>query len=274
MPTKTQQDRFQALEALLKDAREEADSLRRELKRLQNVLVSTRLIMGHELKKPTTAISGYLELALEDLDEVRAAREANASLEKARDECQLLNELNLFFIELLKLDHGEDNILARKTDVAELIDEVIERAPKHLDAEKRVKVKNAAENCDFMINANAVKIIVSNLVENALAYTPNGVTVDIERSRDKRGHANRELLKIRVCDRGKGIPKSYLQKIFNPFVRLPNSDESEGSGLGLTLVRSLVELCDGSVYVDSSKNKGMTVHVTLPELQESSPAVD
>jgi len=271
MATKTEQDRFQELESLLTDAREEADGLRHELKRLQNVLVSTRLIMGHELKKPTTAISGYLDLALEDIGETE---EVAGTLRKARSECQLLNELNLFFIELLKLDLGSDHVEVGDTDVINVVKECLRRAPVDLDAHSRTAIDVQAKRTEFIINSNALRIILSNLIENALRYTPNGVTVEIERSRDKRGLRNRDLLKVRVCDHGKGIPKRYLHKIFNPFVRLQTEDAPEGSGLGLTLVRSLVDLCDGSVYVESAKGKGMTVHVTLPELGEHKPAVD
>ena len=72
-----------------------------------------------------------------------------------------------------------------------------------------------------------------------------------------------EVIRFRVKDDGIGIPENYLKKIFSPFVRL-REDIAEGSGLGLTLVRSLVELNDGEVLIRSSLNKGTTVYVTVP----------
>ena len=243
MAVKTEPDRLQALEALLNDARNEADALQRQVQDLRNVVTSTRLIMGHELKKPTTAITGYIDLAQEDVDK---ASELADTLRKARSECELLNELNLFFLQLLKLDHKDNRVHERCTNVGRLVKEVIGHLPKALKASARIKL-TLEEAVNFRVNENALKIVLSNLVENALNYSDNKVALNIERSRDKRGMADRDLLKIRVCDKGRGIPKQYLKNIFNPFVRVPESGPSEGSGLGLTLVRSLVELCGGQV---------------------------
>ena len=71
MKTETQSDNVETLRKQLSDARREADRLRAQLNKCEQILLSSRLIMGHELKKPTTAISGYLDLALEDLHDSR-----------------------------------------------------------------------------------------------------------------------------------------------------------------------------------------------------------
>ena len=112
---------------------------------------------------------------------------------------------------------------------------------------------------------DAFKIMLSNVIENALRYSPKEKTVlvDVRRLKDKRGLGDQDLLKITVTDNGVGIPAKQLKRIFRPFVRL-QEDVTQGAGLGLTLVRSLVELYGGDIHIKSS-TEGTTVLITIPE---------
>lgn len=269
MKVTTSGDRTQILEDLLNEARGEADSLRKRLKRYEKIILSTRLIMGHELKKPTTAINGYLDLVCDDLekaDELTTLSYAH----KAMDECRLLNELNVFFLELLKVDSDEESLGKTPVDIAALADEVIEHIPSHLEAQQRVKISVAANVGLVDINHNAFKLVLLNLIENALIYSEERtpVWVEAETTPEKRGLMDGHILKVRIKDIGVGIPKEYLKKIFSPFVRL-REDIAEGSGLGLTLVRSLVELYGGEVYIHSERGTGTTVHLTVPVREDN-----
>lgn len=268
MDVKAAEDRLQILENLLNEAREEADGLRKRLMRYEKTILSTRLIMGHELKKPTTAISGYLELVTEDLENTDALKSLSY-IQNAAEQCRLLNELNLFFLELLKLDSGEEFIGRAAVDVNSVIREIIRRIPPILNAEQRVKsnIDKNAEIIDF--NPEAFKLVMLNLIENALVYSQSRtpVLIEAETVPEKRAGRNGQIVKIRIKDKGVGIPAEYLQKIFCPFVRL-REDIAEGSGLGLTLVRSLVELNGGEVYIRSTQDEGTVVHVTIPAREE------
>lgn len=270
MATRTEDEKAQVLEQLLGDARREADALRRKLEHLERVIASTRLVMGHELKKPTTAISGYLDLLADDLEK-SDDRGLLGWVEKARGECRLLNELNAFYVELLKMEEdATDTVGEVRTDMKQLLREVVDSLPEDLDANDRVHVWVDDEVGPLPVNRNALKLIVMNLIENALLYSQvrTPVRVEVEEATEKRGMQGGRLVKIRVSDDGVGIPASYLKRIFSPFVRL-REDIAEGSGLGLTLVRSLVELAGGEVYVRSGgRGSGTTVHVTLPVTEE------
>jgi signal transduction histidine kinase len=262
-------DKFEILESLLNDARTEADALRKRVARYEKIILSTRLIMGHELKKPTTAINGYLDLICDDLEKADKLTTLSFA-QKATKECQLLNELNLFFLELLRLDAGEENLGQTLVDIIALVAKIVERFPPHLEAKRRVKLK-VAEDAGFIdINHNAFEMVLLNLIENALIYSQKNTTVWVEAETipEKRGVLDRRLLKIRIRDDGVGIPKEYLKKIFSPFVRL-REDIAEGAGLGLTLVRSLVELNGGEVYIQSAGGEGTTVHVTIPAPEDN-----
>ncbi len=269
MSVETTDSRTQVLEQLLTEARSEADSLRKRLKRFEKIVLSTRLIMGHELKKPTTAISGYLDLVSEDL----AAAESLTTLsyvQKALEQCRLLDELNKFYLELLKVEQEEESLGVKMVDVAALIESVVRELPPDLNADVRVKTRVTSEAGSIEFNPNALRLIVLNLIENAVIYSQakTPVNIEVERTVEQRGMRNGELITLRVTDQGVGIPEEYLKKIFSPFVRL-REDIAEGSGLGLTLVRSLVELHGGEVTVRSAVGKGTTVYVTIPTGGES-----
>jgi len=264
MDIRTAEDKTAVLEALLNEARIEANQLRQRLEFYRRVIASTRLVMGHEFKKPTTAISGYLELAHEDVEKADL-REALAFIEKARNECLLLNELNAFYLDLLKVDGGGGEPATESVDLLEIIVDSIEQTPDHLRAKERVRIVVADRFPRVLLNRYAVKLIVLNLLENALKYSPAGspVRIEAETSRDKRGAGDRELLKLRVADAGAGIADEDVKRIFMPFVRLESS-KVEGSGLGLTLVRNLVDMCEGEVSIRSERGQGTTVYVTMP----------
>ncbi|MEE9268754.1 MAG: HAMP domain-containing sensor histidine kinase [Candidatus Krumholzibacteria bacterium] len=262
-------EKEQALKSLLNEARAEADALSRRVEKLEKIILSTRLLMGHEIKKPTTAITGFLELAVEELDEDEH-RDIVAYVTKARNACQLLNELNLFFIELLEVDVRPGTVQSGEVSIRRFVDETLNHIPEHLNAKARVKTRISPDVQKFNLNPDAFKVILTNLLENALSYSTadKPVHIEIQRDREKRGVGGEHLLKLKVVDQGEGIPKSFIKKIFWPFVRL-HDDDIEGTGLGLTLVRSLVELNGGQIHIRSKKGEGTTVYVTLPELTEN-----
>jgi signal transduction histidine kinase len=249
---------------IVNEAVTEADVLRKRLERHEKTLLSTRLLMGHELKRPATAIKGYLDLALENAEDING--DVLQAIEKAKDECKLLDELNSFFLQLLRVDGASIPTTGETTDIASCAENIIDHMSERLDAPNRVTVTVSPDAAVFRTNSSTIKLVLANLVENALMYSRAGsqVHVHVERAEDQRGMSGADLLKIRVEDKGKGIPKDFIQRIFRPFVRL-HDHIADGSGLGLTLVRSLVELHGGSVYIRSEENNGTTVHVTIPE---------
>lgn len=274
MKTGVEQDNLQVLMDLLAEAREEADKLREKVEKYENALLSTKLLMGHELKKPTTALTGYLDLALDSLDRSRGkwneqAEEIIDCLGKARKECELLSELNMVFITLLRINGEKENLPVEKIAIEELFKEILAAFPERYDAFRRVMITVSPNIKHINFNKNALMVIVSNLMENSLLYSSEKeqVFVEVDAVTDQRQMSNRELMRMTVRDTGMGVPEEYLQKIFSPFVRL-QKDKAEGSGLGLTLVRSLVELYGGEVSVNSESGRGTTIFITIPMITE------
>ena len=115
----------------------------------------------------------------------------------------------------------------------EVIADVLEHAATGLNARARVRVNIVDSLPPVPINRNALKLIVLNVIENALKYSPEDsvVRVEAEVSRDLRGGSDGELLKLRVSDQGEGISAEDLKRVFRPFVRLAD-DTIKGSGPG------------------------------------------
>ena len=260
----TDEHKAQVLQSLLSEARTEADEIRTRLKKYEQIIRSTRIVMGHELKKPATAIRGYLDLVCEDLE---AANQLNtlSYAEKARHECSLLEDLNNFFLGMLEIDRGEEKAGRELVDVERMIGETVAHMPSELSAGDRVVVDVTNDVSRVPCDGKALKLILINIVENALLYSnpSSPVRVKVGIVPEKRGMKGGELLKLRIDDDGFGIPVEYRQKVFSPFVRL-RDDVADGAGLGVTLGKSLVELNSGEVYVDSATGAGTPGHVTLP----------
>lgn len=269
MKVRTDVDTSRALLRLLNEARREADELRKRLEKDERVLLSTRMIMGHELKRPATAIRGYLDLALQQSGpEVHG--HVRDSIAKAQDECRLLDELSSFFLRLLKVDGRRAEGRREVVEINECMESVIDGLPETLHAKERVSVRVSPDAARFGSDTDAVRMILENVIENALLYSnsEDPVEVTIARAPDKRGAGPADLLKIRVVDHGVGIPEEMINKIFKPFVRL-HENTGPGAGLGLTLVRSLAELHGGSVFIRSEEGRGTRVFVTIPEMPET-----
>ena len=269
MKVRTDVDTSRALLRLLNEARGEADELRNRLEKNERVLLSTRMIMGHELKRPTTAIRGYLDLALQQSGpEVHG--DVRDAIVKAQGECGLLDELSSLFLRLLKLDGRRAEGGREVVEMSECVEAVLDGLPETLRARQRVSVRVSPDAATFGSDADAVRVILENIIENALLYSnpEDPVEVTVERAPDKRGAGAADLLKIRVVDHGMGIPEEMINRIFKPFVRL-HENAGPGAGLGLTLVRSLAELHGGSVFIRSEEGQGTRVFVTVPEMPET-----
>lgn len=261
----TETDTSGVLLKLLNEARLETDSLRARLERSERILLSTRLIMGHEVKRPATAIGGYLDLALEKVDR-ETPNEIVDAIRKARGECRALDELGCFFLRLLKVDPLRNGGRETTMDANRCFGDALQGLPERLGARDRVTLRIAPGAEEFRADPDAMNVILVNLVENALQYSAAGTPVEVafEKSADKRGATGGDLIRIRVTDHGAGIPEESVKAVFKPFVKL-QEDVSHGAGLGLTLVRSLAELQGGSVFIKSGECNGTTVYVTIPE---------
>jgi signal transduction histidine kinase len=112
----------------------------------------------------------------------------------------------------------------------------------------------------LMADAHRLEQVLTNMVSNAIKYTPPGGTIRTVVSQEG------SSIRFAVSDSGRGIPREDLDRVFDPFFRVPqqSNDRTPGTGLGLALAKSLVELHGGSIWADSAPTQGSTFFFTIP----------
>ncbi len=226
------------------------------LSRLKTDFVSS---VSHELRTPLTSIRLFTETLL--LDRAGSEAERREFLEIISRESERLSRLVERILDFSRMEAGRRAYAPRPTDVAELV-EASTAACRSLLEERRTELEVQLEPDlpPLPAERDALIEVLINLLANAVKYSPVGSPVTIAARR--RGD---ELL-LAVRDRGIGIPRAEQARIFDKFYRVetPLTAEVSGSGLGLSLVRYIVEGHAGRVEVDSAPGRGSTFTIHLP----------
>lgn len=231
---------------------------------------------SHEMRTPVASIEGYLGLALNPATATIDAK-ARDFITKAHESAQHLGRL---FQDLLDVTKADDGRLSNNPKVVNVIDftsAVIEGLQQKADAKQlRIFFKAAMSVNDASsdhglrslapmyyvhLDSDHLREVLSNLVENAIKYTPAGeMVVDVQ--------GDEEHVVVSIADSGIGIPAEDIPHLFQKFYRVDNSDTREigGTGLGLYLCRRLVETMGGRIWVESEYKKGSTFFVELPRI--------
>lgn len=229
---------------------------------------------SHEMRTPVASIEGYLGLALNP-QTATIDEKAREFIGKAHESAQHLGRL---FQDLLDVSKAEDGRLANNPKVVDVVsfthDIVESLQPKAKEKGLRMLFKPQPETGDDKagerrlnpvyyanVDNDHLREVLSNLVENAIKYTPKGdVTVDIG--------GDSEHVVISVADSGIGIPKEDQVHLFQKFYRVDNSATREigGTGLGLFLSRRLVEGMNGRIWLESEFQRGSTFFVEIPRV--------
>lgn len=243
-----------------------------ELKRLNEEVIeltNSRLVfftnISHELRTPLTLIADPVEMLLEDSGIKGKSREL---LKTVQRNAIALQQLVSNILDFRKIQNGKMELKLIRFDIVEALKVWI--GDFKLTAERK-KIKLHFINDKFvgdnMIVADKEKIarVVFNLLSNALKYTPAGgdIFVDIASEGDK--------LRIDVRDTGKGIDKDEANKVFERFFQAKGA--ASGTGIGLALVKSFVELHNGEVKVESELDKGSDFIVVIPRMQANGTVV-
>lgn len=216
-------------------------------------------LASHQLRTPATNVKQYVGLLLDGYMGDLSAKQRQALEVAYRNneaEINIMNDL----LDVAKLDLNRIQLHKKVTDVTRIARGVIREynpaAKQHrhsirLDGPKQVMAA---------VDDTYVKGILENLLDNAIKYSPDGIEIVISVTRD------RDSVCIDVIDKGLGIKKRDISKLFNKFSRLDNefSANSQGSGLGLYWVKQIVRLHGGTITVSSSEGQGSVFSVRLP----------
>lgn len=226
--------------------------------------------MSHDLRTPMNAIIGYAEL----MEAHWGEKEVTTNyLQKLKGASQFLLALIGNVLEIARIESGKEtlneapwNLMKLEETLDILLDGEISR--KQLTVNRNVNIRHANVYCDAL----KIREIIMNLLSNAVKYTSEGgkIVLDIEEKPSARDGFM--TLQIRVSDNGIGISKEYVPYIFDAFTRERSSSESGiiGTGLGLRIVKSFVDLMNGDISVKSEPGKGtcFTVEISCRKIPE------
>lgn len=211
--------------------------------------------IAHDLKSPVTRIRGFAELALvheENLDDYRVMA-ANTIEESDR----LLDMINTMLM-ISKAEAGKEDFSFNTINLTKMITEACDLFTP-LAEDKKLSISNEIKEHIFIVaDIRMLQRAFSNLLDNAIKYTPEKGVIKITASTDN------QTVRIRVSDTGIGILPEFYEKIFKRFFRIDSSRSSTGTGLGLSLARTIVRGHKGDIHVTSEQNKGSIFEVRLP----------
>ncbi len=237
-----------------------AGSFNRMAQQLEQVEIMRRRLIGdvaHELRTPLTAIKGYAEGLMDGV--LPASTE---SYQQIHAESERLNRLVDDLQELSRVESRATQLDVQPVDSATIIKTVTKRLQYQFD-EKRITLISSLppEPIHILADEGRVIQVLTNLIGNALQYTPENGAVTISVVSEK------EMARISVSDTGFGIPPEHLASIFDRFYRVDKSRSRTrgGSGIGLTIAKHLVEAQGGKIWAQSAgENKGSVFIFTLP----------
>ena len=246
----------------IKTLRDIYEALRLEKQKTEDLMESRQqllLAISHDIKTPISSILGYLDLWKTGATIPKFHHELTSMQYSGKYILSLLNNL----LEFTRLEQNKSQITKENIEILPFFQDIIDIfQPLCLATKNSLRyhfdVKN---NPQILIDALKLKQITINLISNAVKYTRNG-EIDVYVEEICKPKAK---IKITVSDTGVGIPKEKLKLLFEPFSRaVQNSAGIEGTGLGLFVVKGLVELLEGEIEIHSEENQGSTVSFSIP----------
>lgn len=271
--------RFNERDAVLVVAPDVTDRLTAEQEHIENVQLRMQLskeaelrvmrnrfmsMVSHELRRPLTSISisaDMLQLYSERLSDQQRNERLTAIVQHVEAMRGMLDE----FINISKSDAARLPFHPQIFDLIPMCRRLIQEIQESAAKRHAFQLESELETLRISADPKLLQYIISNLITNAVKYSPENSIIDIEIWQ------NDQTACVRVRDQGIGIPKSDREHIFEPFYRASNANDYHGSGLGLAIVHEAVMLHRGSIEVEADALDGTSIVVRLP-LTQPQPA--
>ncbi len=225
-----------------------------ELDEMKKLFIAS---VSHELRSPLEAIDSHargMSKSLHGLDDATRAR-----LESIHKNASRLGHFVSSLLEMSRIERGKLDYLPKSSEIEPLVkDLVLFLSPRAAEAKLTLGCEVEPGLPAFSFDPDLITQVLTNLVSNALKFTPAGGKVLVTAKREA------DRIVCAVEDTGVGIPASALRQIFAPFVRVPNSMRANGTGLGLAISKKIIETHDGRIAVESSAGRGSRFYFELP----------
>ena len=219
--------------------------------------------MSHDIRTPMNAILGFTELLKKNKDKPELVNDYVAKIQSSGD--FLLSLINNV-LEMARIESGQETLSEEVINVHELVKNVRAVFESSLRAKNLIlQTKVLVEHPDAYVDTTKVRQIFLNLLSNAVKYTPSGGKIWLEIREQHSDWQGYGRFQIEVRDTGIGMSEKFLPHIFDEFSRARNTTESKiiGTGLGMPIVKKLVDLMGGSIQVESQVGRGTTVRIVV-----------
>ncbi len=217
-------------------------------------------LVSHQLRTPFATINWYIELLLSE-DAGKLNEKQKQYLQEAYHASKRMVNLVNILLSISRIEMGTTIIEAKPTDIVSLAEIIIKENKLEIQKKKLKLGTIYSKNIPLIfVDPKQLSMVFQNLLSNAIKYTPVGGEINLEI-----GFKGKEVI-ITVKDTGMGIPKSAQPFIFSRFFRADNAKENEpeGAGLGLYIIKSIVDQMMGKIWFESKENKGATFYLTIP----------
>ena len=231
-----------------------------EVKNISNRKTDFVSSVSHELRTPLTSIKGYASILLTGKlgDLPPEIKDRLDKINRHSDELvHLVNDL----LDIARIESGRVVMKREPLDLKNVVDKVADLLSVQLK-EKQIHLSSSiAEDANTIFaDRSQIERVFINLIGNAIKFTPQKGKITVH------AHKAQNAVQVDISDTGCGIPEEALEKIFEEFYRVDNpiNQEAKGTGLGLTLVKNIIEAHDGKIWVKSKLNAGSTFSFTIP----------
>ncbi|GAC1501319.1 MAG: hypothetical protein NVS1B10_05450 [Candidatus Saccharimonadales bacterium] len=238
-------------------------TLDQEIDRMKSEFIS---LASHQLRTPLSAIKTYAHMLYEEYMGKLNSSQKN-SLNTIINASNRMNELISTLLNITLMESGTIAITPKKINICQLSDEV-RKELSLLASDKSITITQILKgkaSPTIKTDNLIVKEVMTNLLTNAIKYTPDGGKVNIKLN------PRRADILVEISDSGWGIPEYSQDQIFSKFFRAQNivKKETTGTGLGLYLVRGLLDALGGEIWFESQESKGTTFYFTIPRAKKS-----
>ena len=216
-------------------------------------------LVSHQLRTPLTSIHLFIEMLLDNNSD-NLTKQQKDYLSNVQVSTARMVELITEFLNISKLELGQLEIKTQKLHLEDIVEANVSQI-KPIAEKSNVKIVFEKPNLPSVdVEPNLYAHIVNNLLSNAIYYSPEGGTVNLILRKLPEGY------QLDVSDMGIGIPEEAKAKLFQRFYRAENAKRTigDGSGLGLYLVKKIIDTCKGRVWYESTEGQGSSFHVIIP----------